>query len=297
MLLFFFMGVLKMTSMASLCQVCTKAPFKYTCPRCEIIYCSVACFENHSTDCTEAFYKCQVTDNLGNSTSQPQNEENQRLEQVLHELRNLDIDPNHFDDKIVPNHFDDKNDPRTEGDGDDAEEEYEPLITNERVEELRKIALEGNITELNLTKEELKLFRSDLARGLIAIEPVTAWWDTVLLGDPSSSKISHVCCSTEGEPNSLVAHSIIQVLYAYAHMYRYYNGEVYLPQSSGAPKKEPQNSETISESENADLVVAQAVHLLSLAPVRLCSNSIIRLCCCCSCSRSVPHHQIGSKQL
>lgn len=46
------------------CQVCQACESRYTCPRCQLPYCSVACYKQHNGDnnaCTEAFYKDRVS--------------------------------------------------------------------------------------------------------------------------------------------------------------------------------------------------------------------------------------------
>jgi hypothetical protein len=45
------------------CQVCRSKQSRYTCPRCQMPYCCVACYKDHDgTDgCTEAFYKDRVS--------------------------------------------------------------------------------------------------------------------------------------------------------------------------------------------------------------------------------------------
>lgn len=45
------------------CQVCRQCESRYKCPRCQLPYCSVACYKEHNTDgtsCTEAFYQDRV---------------------------------------------------------------------------------------------------------------------------------------------------------------------------------------------------------------------------------------------
>ena len=44
------------------CRVCTRNEAKYTCPRCNIPYCSVGCYASHGEQCTEAFYREHVRD-------------------------------------------------------------------------------------------------------------------------------------------------------------------------------------------------------------------------------------------
>lgn len=46
------------------CQVCKNNDFKYICPRCKILYCSLNCYTNHNSKCTEEFYKSNVIEEL-----------------------------------------------------------------------------------------------------------------------------------------------------------------------------------------------------------------------------------------
>ena len=40
--------------------MCTVQPSKYTCPRCNVAYCALACYKAHSSTCTEQFYRTHV---------------------------------------------------------------------------------------------------------------------------------------------------------------------------------------------------------------------------------------------
>ncbi|KAG1665787.1 hypothetical protein FOA52_002882 [Chlamydomonas sp. UWO 241] len=42
------------------CKVCLKQFSRYTCPRCNVAYCSLPCFKQHGESCTESFYRDQV---------------------------------------------------------------------------------------------------------------------------------------------------------------------------------------------------------------------------------------------
>ncbi|KDO31713.1 hypothetical protein SPRG_03631 [Saprolegnia parasitica CBS 223.65] len=48
------------SSALRVCGVCTEAASKYTCPRCNVVYCGVACYKTHGETCTEHFYKAHV---------------------------------------------------------------------------------------------------------------------------------------------------------------------------------------------------------------------------------------------
>ncbi|KAI9337787.1 hypothetical protein BDR26DRAFT_863554 [Obelidium mucronatum] len=43
------------------CAICTTAPFKYTCPKCFLQYCSLACYKHQThSQCSESFYKDNI---------------------------------------------------------------------------------------------------------------------------------------------------------------------------------------------------------------------------------------------
>jgi hypothetical protein len=42
------------------CGVCTQVTSRYTCPRCNIAYCSTQCYSKHGGECTELFFSVQV---------------------------------------------------------------------------------------------------------------------------------------------------------------------------------------------------------------------------------------------
>ena len=46
------------------CGICLENLVKYTCPKCRIKYCNVACYKTHNLDCTEEFYKNSVIQDL-----------------------------------------------------------------------------------------------------------------------------------------------------------------------------------------------------------------------------------------
>lgn len=46
------------SSSSSLCQICHQDAARYTCPACNLRYCSVACFRSQGHgDCSESFYR------------------------------------------------------------------------------------------------------------------------------------------------------------------------------------------------------------------------------------------------
>lgn len=75
---------------SSPCAVCQTNQARYTCPRCSLPYCSVACFQSHNTSntttnsCTEAFYQQRVHQIL-NLEVQAKTEQTQQILTRVHE--------------------------------------------------------------------------------------------------------------------------------------------------------------------------------------------------------------------
>lgn len=46
------------------CQICKENTFKYICPKCKVLYCSINCYKKHNSECTEGFYQSNVIEEL-----------------------------------------------------------------------------------------------------------------------------------------------------------------------------------------------------------------------------------------
>ena len=46
------------------CQICKESTFKYVCPKCKVLYCSINCYKKHNSECTEGFYQSNVIEEL-----------------------------------------------------------------------------------------------------------------------------------------------------------------------------------------------------------------------------------------
>eukprot|EP01089_Gocevia_fonbrunei_P013202 TRINITY_DN3319_c0_g2_i1.p1 TRINITY_DN3319_c0_g2~~TRINITY_DN3319_c0_g2_i1.p1 ORF type:complete len:217 (-),score=27.99 TRINITY_DN3319_c0_g2_i1:23-673(-) len=51
-------------SRGRVCLVCKRQFSKYTCPRCNLSYCSLECYKQHGEGCTEIFYKTNAIESL-----------------------------------------------------------------------------------------------------------------------------------------------------------------------------------------------------------------------------------------
>ena len=64
------------------CQVCHQCESRYTCPKCQLPYCSVACYKQHDEDgtsCTESFYQNRVSTVLNYEAK----EQRKSIQQIL----------------------------------------------------------------------------------------------------------------------------------------------------------------------------------------------------------------------
>ncbi|KAF6030445.1 ZNHIT3 [Bugula neritina] len=64
---------------STVCEICTKEPKKYKCPKCGILYCSVTCYKQHqNTDCGNRAENASIFQVIQNQ-SQSINEEQDSL--------------------------------------------------------------------------------------------------------------------------------------------------------------------------------------------------------------------------
>ena len=64
-----------------LCFCCKKKEAKYVCPKCKVPYCSIKCYKDHNSDCSEEFYKDQVLAFL--SSKKPSKVEKKTISEIL----------------------------------------------------------------------------------------------------------------------------------------------------------------------------------------------------------------------
>jgi len=215
----------QLRKMPALCGVCTRSQARYTCPRCQLGYCSLECYKGHSDRCTESFYQAQVEEEL--RSQRATGDERRRLEQIISELSHLDENPD-----------------------EEAEEEEEELEDEEeaetrRLEELVAKAERGELCLEDLTEGEAQCFHSELKRGALGqtLGVWEPWWqraavvevdldalDDGPLETSSSSRAAvptpaHICCAGDRKAHPAVALTALEVLYAYVHTMRAFNGD------------------------------------------------------------------------
>ncbi|KAL0030868.1 hypothetical protein WJX77_010687 [Trebouxia sp. C0004] len=73
------------SSMRSICKVCQQQWSKYTCPRCNLQYCSLECYKKHGQQCTETFYRDNVTAHLESAQTSDNSEQDDENELAMSE--------------------------------------------------------------------------------------------------------------------------------------------------------------------------------------------------------------------
>ncbi|KAL4220931.1 hypothetical protein ACF0H5_019197 [Mactra antiquata] len=198
------------------CLLCLKKDGKYTCPRCNVPYCSVDCYRSvKHKDCSEGFYKDCFMEGLKELSANPTDKQ-----KVLDMLK------------------------RAENEADTAGlDECEDDDLHDRLSDLN---LDTDLSEVwnRLTLQERREFQSMTNDGRLGnlVEVWTPWWiqsvplvtEVEKSGNKGSNsyknldtivKVAHISEILKSKPSSHVKYDVINVLYSYCFVSRLYNGE------------------------------------------------------------------------
>ncbi|KAL6499248.1 hypothetical protein OROHE_026125 [Orobanche hederae] len=212
-----------------ICRVCEKQFSQYTCPRCNIRYCSLHCYKSHSVRCTESFMRENVMDEL--LQVQPNEESKSKMLDILkrfHEEEEEEVDSL---------------------DKEDSDSSFSEEI-------IQKILSGGQISLDDLSIEEKKNFQRAVASGELSrlIEPWDPWWlkpcakflslssdgtqlvRPVIENDPDGdrwhdipqgpeSPLPPVTKLTAASPSPLLSVHLVDIIYSYCFTIRLYNGD------------------------------------------------------------------------
>eukprot|EP00897_Mesotaenium_endlicherianum_P000348 jgi/Mesen1/10313/ME000079S09732 len=247
----------------TICRVCQKQFSKYSCPRCNLRYCSLPCYKAHSRRCTDAFHSDAIAQELHGRRASP--EDSMRMVQALQRLHASDQEPTPSEDDVDQG-------------SDEEGKSYEPAgcwgedgVLSE--DTLRQLA-QGNASMAwdDLSKEEQREFQRAVAAGEVsrlmrawdpwwlqptaggtpltafgtaAITPVTrslssapthagadaqegegdAEVSSSGLPEPPRDPLPALADLTSAPPSALLPVHLVDILYAYCFTLRYYNGE------------------------------------------------------------------------
>lgn len=222
------------------CKICDNALARYSCPRCNIIYCSLTCYQSEKhLDCSEAFYRDCIVSELKDELTEGDNQA--KMMEILQRVHETNKIPS-FDGLDEQGYAETQSD--EEEDVLDSDDE-EFVDINER---LAGIDLD-NAEQVwdKLTEDERQEFvaflrSEDVTKLIPTWEP---WWmyfnknKVEEVGDTSSTedfkskcpKLFHPIADfnsiTKKPPADCVKYNLINVLATYAFTTRYFNGEHY----------------------------------------------------------------------
>lgn len=149
-------------SVARVCRICTQNTSRYTCPRCNAPYCSVACYKQHGELCTERFYEEHVRDVVQlDSKSSSERDAQRTMNDMLARVKR----------------FQDESADRMDENADDGDSEE---LQMEMLEALAQLALvdDASISLDDLTPAQRKQFLAEVADGRMSkfIHLWQPWW-------------------------------------------------------------------------------------------------------------------------
>ncbi|XP_016983772.1 zinc finger HIT domain-containing protein 2 isoform X2 [Drosophila rhopaloa] len=238
------------------CHFCRAVQFKYSCPKCNALYCSVGCYKSKEhLKCSEEFYKSCIQDELSGATvTQESQEDVRKIYDILKRMRETDggFNPQDFDTDGLENPLDSDGGDEAELGEDEGEEDpagEDPL--EEDFEEDIAARLKGvDINDADevwsrLTMEEQEEFQKLITNGdIMKLMPdYKPWWNKpknskiVVIPTPEETaktdssvpeiygniaKFSDICKKT---PSPCLHYNLWNILSAYACVARFFGGE------------------------------------------------------------------------
>ncbi|ESP02359.1 hypothetical protein LOTGIDRAFT_138548 [Lottia gigantea] len=199
---------------------CLKEKSQYTCPRCNIKYCSLNCYkdEKHAS-CSELFYKDWVIQELQETKTRPGDKE--KMLEMLSRLENgnpeeLDSDDDNDDDE-------EDLESRLKGlDLDDSEAVLNKLTSKEKAEfeKLLKDGHVGNLVEVWTPwwKETRELIEEVDEKGKKSKKQTKSNKPKLLKNIPDINTL------IKTKPSPDIRNNMVNVLYSYAFVCRLHNG-------------------------------------------------------------------------
>ncbi|CAG8438772.1 8727_t:CDS:2 [Ambispora leptoticha] len=224
----------------TICEICKRQFSKYTCPRCNIRYCSLNCYKNeqHNT-CTENFYKSSIIEEI--KSKNMGDEEKQKMVELLQRFEREG-------DEMAAEELMDDTDEEVEN-NDDLFERFKNLDIGsasfetiwshlnarerEKIEqEFEKVSRTGKMG--NLTAEiasEIKLWQPWWATNqdeTIKSTKIQSLDEMEETREPSIlENIQPLEELTKTPPDPAIVFHLVNILFAYAHTCRYLNGELF----------------------------------------------------------------------
>ena len=239
------------------CELCKSKTWKYKCPRCEIVYCSLSCYKSvEHSDCSENFYEEWVR--FASEGSLPTEE-----------------DKNNLMKKIV-NSSNDDNDVDSEDHG-DIESRMFDLDLDKDTDEIWN----------RLTKEERNEFTRLVESNEIAniIPKWKPWWKSKVIEIPLDYSLFETCLKLiPPTVSSSVVNDICSLCFCYCFLTRYMNGEIYCTYFTNrilllcpflnATKHQPQKSASLAVFHSVERIISNQDELTEMLDRQYCQKLI-----------------------
>ncbi|XP_030371603.1 zinc finger HIT domain-containing protein 2 [Scaptodrosophila lebanonensis] len=232
------------------CHLCQAAPFKYTCPKCNALYCSVGCYKSQlHLKCSEAFYKDCIQDELASAATTPESQQDMRkIYDILKRMRESDagFNPKDFDADGLGDPLDSDDEAASEEDNDQQNE----MVGDEEDGQECDIAARLQGIDINdaeevwsrLTTVEQQEFQKLIASGdIMKLMPdYKPWWSksknskivVILAQNEDKSDVPELCKNIpkfadicKRAPSPCLHYNLWNILSAYACVARFFGGE------------------------------------------------------------------------
>ncbi|RHZ83465.1 hypothetical protein Glove_92g35 [Diversispora epigaea] len=230
------------------CGICRREPFKYTCPKCDLKYCSLNCYKSEDhLECTESFYKQNILEEI--KVQQTDDEQKNRM---LEMLRRFEQEGDEMArDEFEEDYEDDEEDDFVERFKDfdinstDFEAIWNKLTSSEKAEFKSKFIdrkFSENQNNLSELFEELTIWKpwwekeSKKNNNNKIIEFVNDEYNeknsqSEILQDNDKpivlKDIKKLEELTKKPPNPNLVINLVNILYTYVYTCRYFNGDIY----------------------------------------------------------------------
>ena len=217
---FIFMSF-SVSSNQRICLVCVRQISKYVCPKCQAPYCSIPCYKNHDSKCTERFYEQNVKELLASKYDSTNGRKSMVdiLKRNAGILSSQEIDNEaEIDDSEINLKFD------------QMMEKFREMVMQDKIKfedlpveiktEIMRLALNGSLSQ-HLSVRDV-WWKNPAA---VDDEPLKYLVEEVGVEDPfllsanCELKIPKLDSIFKGTPSPLLRFNLIEFLYFYAYIY------------------------------------------------------------------------------
>ncbi|XP_023013558.2 zinc finger HIT domain-containing protein 2 [Leptinotarsa decemlineata] len=217
------------------CKICDNALAKYSCPKCNLLYCSLNCYQSNShLECSESFYKDNILTEL--SLDKNDVESQKKMLEILegtHRNNQIAFSEDGDSEEDYPNlNFEDI--PNLDSDDDEIYLDIGDRLAGVDLDDAEQVWVK-------LTEDEKQEFVSFLKSEDVTklIPPWQPWWlyyadtkvEDMSLKETYKNKCPVICDIKSFSqmktkiPADCVKYNLINIIAAYAFTARYFNGE------------------------------------------------------------------------